>query len=1539
MENFWDNVANLVLPLGHQKFEAPPHEGQVVIELRPGKLCDNFVAVRAVTKLYEMVDGDWYCYDQYQEKVPAMFPDKGFRLITPGPTLPLVERTSIIPVFANHVRGTRFSATPQELAFRWKEKHGGHLIALDVNSGKGFFIVPTWKMFQNQIFNVIERKHRNFYENILSGSIVEFFLDVDGEEIVHMSKEYVLSVLFDCIEEAYNKLYPNAQYKFSRRDINIWDSSYSKKLSFHTISSEDCPVVWKNAKCLKTFVVHIRAMFFRRLLKREPDFVRTSLIDMSVYDSNKKFRLPWCTKAGEERYFEWYQHDNLIMPTSFNTVQVFDNKNIVLDGVDPVPDPVTEFKNYKHLYRDLQPYLVQKGMPHNVRWTTNITTHQFLIPPNHRDVLYKAMEAESKPMFLHERPNSYQRFAIEFDGIPRNVSIENIVVPKILEIIGLNVEYALKESPPRENSAHLRFIHLIFQCRVLSSHNAGLMERVKNACPLEWNIDASWTALRTVNSDKLDEFGNFSNRKAVSDASISRCSLLLAEDELPLLVGEETKKSVKGFKTLSNEETQILMVELNAIFGKIVKIESVKTFSNGSFCLSTNFRECPFKNGLHKRNTQKIYFQETYCIRACWDSDCKGCKKYYSYASLQNMSKFFPLAKFGCDWKKGEEMLNICNQWVAEKLEGVIPAGHLAFEKDSIYYYCKGRKAPIVSIRYNIEPPKCTFYGGDVPFAKNVKDLSHACHSFYSTIRLGPIQVDAEAVKSQWRALGVSEFHIDNTVGDINLSAVANDIPNSIIIIISPPGTNKTNGVRDTLHFVGDVATNAILLAENIASRLDTSYYRKKDGQGRTKMELTAEPRPVAFVVNSIEKMMDRKISEFFLDEISAALRGLVGQTMKRNGPAVLENLETIIRRTLRVIVASADISADLEGAWLKSLGKLLRVIYQPNHRSCSETRCIELKSDRQMWDVYVRILRHNATSENPTRLFFPSNTKATVKRAEYLCKRYWPQGRSIFVCRDSTELPEKFVSHPNETWINYDIVCISPKLKVGVSFTVPNHFDITMLFACSGTTSSNDAIQMMKRVRPDVKLLMVRVRFQGGEKKKELLEDETTKALETFTTENRIRRVLPPFKPNEKFESICDIINEQTSSDRENYVSNIRNALRVRGMTIELGGVLENESLNMLGPLPIGLDMKTPNVKDELIQAILDADDISSQEAHIMYEQSKLRSLPIDQQNQLDRYQIRKTYPRDGPLAFAELVKLHIKKNFREKTKNLYLYMTPMSNAAGLDESQFSFLPSLERENFMINRTRAHAMCALLPGFINNFSEYELKRDQLEDGEILKQQRLLDMDKSTAKNPITRTVKNFNKLFESLALLTLVPVDVTRPRKKNSNSRGKTALVWKFKNDADTSLFYAGIPKALPSAGKSLIIERPEIFYNLVRSKEADYPLLPISKDLVGTFVQSNPNTLKHNILAFLKKDCPALSVEWELYNLNCISRILCPKSVIGAVELAVHALNVNYRYTENPSHIPVRYLPTYCRVPRIRILQLDETTWTIVEDCSTYF
>jgi len=1030
--------------------------------------------------------------------------------------------------------------------------------------------------------------------------------------------------------------------------------------------------------------------------------------------------------------------------------------------------------------------------------------------------------------------------------------------------------------------------------------------------------------LRTVKSDILNPFGNVSERQLISNACVSKCSLLLEDGiYLPLLKGEEGKIQSRVISVTDDIDDQLFR-----IFGQKVRIVSRKTFSNGIICISTDCRECLFKKGFHKRNTQKIYFYDTYCVRKCWDSDCKHFKQYYSYKSND------------CDWKRGEELLIACNKWVSEKFQNFKAAeGRLYFQKDSIYYFWDNKV--ILSIRYNVEPPKCTYYGGDVPFSKNIKGLAGVCHSFYSTIKLYPIEVDADAVKSEWKLLGVSEFHVDEGVGDVDLTFVSQDVPNSVTVIISPPGTSKTEGVRKTLHFNGDVATNAILLADNIASRYDVSFYRTNGWGPRTKVDLTNEPKSVVFVVNSIEKVMDRPIKEFFLDESSAVLTSLAGKTMSRDGAQVLEHLETLITRTPRVIVASADVTAGLEGAWLKSLGKSIRVVYQPNHRKSDKTKCLELKSDRQMWDIYVRILKYNNSNRPPIRVFFPSNTKAVVKRAEHLCRKYWPNGRSIFVYRDSTGLPKDFISDPNKTWIDYDIIGISPKLKVGVSFTVPDHFDATILFACSGTTSSNDAIQMMKRVRPDVKALFVRIQYQGKEKKRESLEEETLEALVTFTTEHRIRRVLPPFKPNEKFESLCGIINEMRGQDREKYVHNIRNALRVRNMTIQLGGIQENETLHLydgvdLLPLPSGTDMKTPSAKDDQIQAILDADDLVPQDAYKLYEQSKVRALSNDEQNQLERYQIRNEYRKGGPLEFAELVKMHVKKNFREKMKQLHLYMSPMHQAAGLDESQFSFLRPLERENFMIQRQRAHEMTALLPGFNNNFATYELKREHLSDGNILEQQTLLGMGKSTAQDPILRAVGNFNKLFESMGLPKLVSCESSRPRKKGS--RPRVTVAWKFQNDGSVGLFYANVPK--PMGKHSVILENPEIFNDQVRGQDDSiYPLVPIARDLVGVIIQARPDTVRHTILGFAGKDCPTLSVEWELYNRGDLSRVLCPKSLISVVKQAVEALKANYSYMEHPSNNPIRYLPTVCRIPRIRLLQVDANLWKIIEDCSEYF
>jgi hypothetical protein len=137
-------------------------------------------------------------------------------------------------------------------------------------------------------------------------------------------KEQVTDVLLDCIEQAFRDCYPNELgAPLTRADICILDSTNDNKVSNHMVGSSG-RFLWKNAGCLATLVERVRALAYQRLLPNRvlADATREKLVDLSVYDANKKFRFWGCTKRGQQRWLELLPHPGCWIPRCFEDTVV-----------------------------------------------------------------------------------------------------------------------------------------------------------------------------------------------------------------------------------------------------------------------------------------------------------------------------------------------------------------------------------------------------------------------------------------------------------------------------------------------------------------------------------------------------------------------------------------------------------------------------------------------------------------------------------------------------------------------------------------------------------------------------------------------------------------------------------------------------------------------------------------------------------------------------------------------------------------------------------------------------------------------------------------------------------------------------------------------------------------------------------------------------------------------------------------------------------------------------------------------------------------
>lgn len=790
---------------------------------------------------------------------------------------------------------------------------------------------------------------------------------------------------------------------------------------------------------------------------------------------------------------------------------------------------------------------------------------------------------------------------------------------------------------------------------------------------------------------------------------------------------------------------------------------------------------------------------------------------------------------------------------------------------------------------------------------KAPKRVAAVCKAFQSSIRLLPLdpvalaQPDIEA----WNTLFPGQVTVDHgpSDADIDMSLLPADRP-KCLIIVAPPASGKTKAVRKT-QFKGDIITSNRPLARSLARDFDTAYYM--DGEHtRSEYDLHHEPRPLTAVINTSFKLMDRAVDGIFMDESTACFTAEAGGTMEDSGAQVLEStIYNLAPPEKNVILASADARPQLEGHFVKHILKRpAHVLYKVRGRTAAGTRCIELRNDREGWAALVRLYLYNAKrpKEEWKRAFIASSTAAAVEKARYLCMKYWPEGLAycIFLHADSV-FPPDFAENPNETWCQYAVVCISPTLKVGVSFE-KDHFHVFFVFGSTGCGSSQDLLQLMQRVRVPPLLILYRIRVRGGGgSMSEWSSKEVDEMLGAFAVPRAIdRTVLPPIRAHDpNYAWLLEEVGSFLARDDANFLNNVRTALRKRQITLELGGVDESQPLLFLqDPLPKDADLSGPNLAQERMDRILDAVDLTAHELDALYK--KREKLTPTEKAQLERHLIRKTYAKDGPCSFEQLVELHVKKKFAEKQRKAAAVLSPEPHvAAGMDEALLRN-GKKGKQVWLKERQKARALIETLPDatadMLTRKQKYMLTRERIsleQDAILQRQEKLLPnkRHRSTDKDPVKRIVGNVNHILRTMALPTLKPSRYSYP--------GGDTIISEWTLDGGTAapvLFYAGLDLQPEAVATVVSFVNPMHHMNHVIEDPATRKKYPVNHEHVCSMIVQQAQLQQPTFLHALRTEAKLERQEVPIIfmPLGDLIRICFPPQLNQHVRIVLSVLKV---------------------------------------------
>jgi len=174
-------------------------------------------------------------------------------------------------------------------------------VAKEVGSSKKptreFSSYPTAIDFYHS--HIEKGKKPSFHELIPAWRHRRVHFDIDADVVIPDIKQFVTDILNACADELQDK-----QIVLNPEEVIVLDSSNEQKTSIHIILST---ILTPSATHCKEFCKNVTYKLRRKVDTSRYDYM--TYIDMGIYQRNRCFRLPFCTKRGQTRY---------LLPISFS---------------------------------------------------------------------------------------------------------------------------------------------------------------------------------------------------------------------------------------------------------------------------------------------------------------------------------------------------------------------------------------------------------------------------------------------------------------------------------------------------------------------------------------------------------------------------------------------------------------------------------------------------------------------------------------------------------------------------------------------------------------------------------------------------------------------------------------------------------------------------------------------------------------------------------------------------------------------------------------------------------------------------------------------------------------------------------------------------------------------------------------------------------------------------------------------------------------------------------------------------------------------
>lgn len=453
-------------------------------------------------------------------------------------------------------------------------------------------------------------------------------------------------------------------------------------------------------------------------------------------------------------------------------------------------------------------------------------------------------------------------------------------------------------------------------------------------------------------------------------------------------------------------------------------------------------------------------------------------------------------------------------------------------------------------------------------------------------------------------------------------------------------GTGKTYGAAKAINsYKPDARNGVISFRVTLATKYEADFDNFVGYKSKTERNIT-ESQWICQLdsLHRIDKThpMDRLI----LDEVSQARKHLTATTFMKNKNYAdnRATLKYLIRTAKQVIIMDANLTDD-DVNFIQGIRGGQKIVIVNTHTPT--VRIINMTTDESIIREIIENLRKNE------KCIIAHN--GSVKKQEILARtiqKARPNKKILLINRNSTNKKDvaDALNDPNSEWHKHDLIIYSPTVQSGISYDKTDSFDNVYGIFGNCSNSSEDASQMLHRVRHpinnkiNVSITMSNFNSAKPTTAKGVKFNLTAPRKHILTNGNAEDIQHLAFEYNDLGEKVfcnSEIINEycqnraEANLDSINFKANFMHHQKNYGATITESKTDKKKD----GIVKIEVKKSAKEHKIEKIQQLTDAENITVDKANAIKSKMEKNIIITDEDLLgLKKYNIHKSYNLEAP-------------------------------------------------------------------------------------------------------------------------------------------------------------------------------------------------------------------------------------------------------------------------------------------------------------------